>query len=538
MSENWTRTEGVVVAAELDPQAVVAHLAGGDVVARLEWYPGTEQLLSVSVLSDGEHRVAIAPAGAAGVTPGPTLAELADDLATTFDADVLMEGVHVEGQDTDGDTPDWAVVDDHVGNGPVDARTVVLTSLAAHRVPVQANQLRRTVTTAPCTVGGAPRRLLMTTGDGAELGVLGWEEDAYPVLRLQVDDEDRTALLLVSPENDEDEGEDVVLFSWSMRSELVHGDSAANAAVREVAEQILGDGIDVAAFAAAVPGADAAAVAASLRVHGAQGLAAFVTALGLPAAVVDVLESRAEPDSLPDAVVHEPVPVAEPVEPTRPTRPAWLSKPAGSKGAGAKPGEGSKGAGAKPGEGSKGAGAKPAEAKPAEESKGAGAKGAEAKGAGAKGAEGSKGAGAKGAEAKGAEAKGAGAKPARSKVARSKAGRSKVVTGGKVDDGATPAAGPEVAGPAPDVKAAPDTTPQPDAKPAPDTGPTPDAKPALSAKAVAEAAKAALEERAAKPLPALTPGQQKWALRATLAGIGTAAAGAAVIAVIKGATKR
>ena len=48
----WNRTEGVLVAPTLDPQAVAAHLDAAGVVARLEWYPGTEHLLSVSILSD------------------------------------------------------------------------------------------------------------------------------------------------------------------------------------------------------------------------------------------------------------------------------------------------------------------------------------------------------------------------------------------------------------------------------------------------------------------------------------------------------
>lgn len=429
MSENWTRTEGVVVAAELDPGAVVAHLTAADVVARLEWYPGSENLLSLSVLADGEQRVATAPAGGTGVVPGRTLGELVDEIAEKFDADVLMDGLHADWHDDDSGAPDWAMVDDHPGNSAVDGRTVVLTSLAAHRVPVQAEQLRRTVTVAPCTVGGQQRRVLMTTGAGAELGVLGWEEEAYPVLRLQVDDEERTALLLVSPENDEDEGEDVVLFSWSMRSQLLPRYTTTNAEARRLAEDLLGDGVDAGAFAAAVPGADAEAVAASLLVPGADGLAAFVAALGLAPAVVDVLEGRADPGSLPGAVVHEPPPLPEPAEPVRQVLPAWLSRPAG-----------------------------------------------------------------------------------------------KTAAGSGLPHGPGEAAGADRAGTPGDgtASAAPDV----------------DAKPPVTAKEVAAAAKEALAERTSKPLPALTPNQQKWALRATLAGLGTAAAGAAVVAVIKGATKR
>ncbi|WP_448070858.1 hypothetical protein [Georgenia yuyongxinii] len=349
----WNRTEGVLVAPTLDPQAVAAHLDAAGVVARLEWYPGTEHLLSVSILSDDAGRVGTNRDGQ--VAPGPALADLADGLGTAFDADVLMEGVYPEGQHAlDPDAPGAAgpageggsgaagaagsddaagvAAGDAAGAGAAgaaggaipgvveddvyDARTVVLTAMSMRQAPLQASLLRRDVTVTEQAVGAQPRRLLVTTGAGRELGVHGWDADAYPVLRLQVDDEDRTAMLLPGPEAAAGEPEGVAVFSWAMHDRFVYGDGGAGTsgvpapttpqAVRALAEELLGDGDDAAAFAAAVPGADLAAVAASFTRPGAEGLAAFVAALGLPPAVTEVLEGRAEPGSLPGAVVHPP----------------------------------------------------------------------------------------------------------------------------------------------------------------------------------------------------------------------------------------
>ncbi|GAA1648363.1 hypothetical protein GCM10009790_31850 [Georgenia ruanii] len=314
----------MIVAAALEPLDVASHLAAATVVARLEWYPGTEHLLSIALLTDAAGRVARNVDDA--LEQGPAAADLADALTAAFDVDVLMEGVPA--RRVAGEAPGPAGVgaaeaagaagpaDAEAAALPVvteedvdhDARTVVLTPMPAHQAPLHATLLERTVTVLEQPVAEETRRLLVTTGPGRELGVLGWDADAYPVLRLQVDAEDRTALLLPGPEVDDDEPEGTAVFSWAMQSLYVYGGATGAEApeVRELAHELLGDGADAAAFAAAVPGADPDAVAAALRLRGADGLAAFVAALGLPAAVTEVLEGRTSPADLPGAVVHEP----------------------------------------------------------------------------------------------------------------------------------------------------------------------------------------------------------------------------------------
>jgi hypothetical protein len=316
MTGPWSRAEGVLVANRADPDAVGAHLAGAGVLARLEWYPGTGHLLSLSVLTDLDG--AVGTVAGSQVVPGAQLASLVEELQAAFEADVLMDGVHTgheadlsEGAGGPGAGTDQAPPQQGIP-GVVeaedtahDARTVVLSAMPVHQVPLHATLLGRPVTVAEQIVGGEPRRLLMTTGPGRELGVHGWDAEAYPVLRLQVDAEDRTALLLPGPDSDVDEGgEGVAVFSWSMRSRYVLPDDVA-APVRTLVEDLLGDGEDAAAFAAAVPGADPAAVVASLALPDADGLAAFVAALGLPPAVADVLEGRAEAADLEGARTHE-----------------------------------------------------------------------------------------------------------------------------------------------------------------------------------------------------------------------------------------
>ena len=83
-NQRWNRTEGVLIAPGTTSEEVAAVLDQERVLARLEWYPATEHLLSLTLLTDAEGRVAVTPARAwwrrrrpgglrADGTPGPPL---------------------------------------------------------------------------------------------------------------------------------------------------------------------------------------------------------------------------------------------------------------------------------------------------------------------------------------------------------------------------------------------------------------------------------------------------------------------------------
>lgn len=77
-------------------------------------------------------------------------------------------------------------------------------------------------------------------------------------------------------------------------------------ALRTLVDEMLTDSTDASVIAAAVPGADVEAAAQALAEPGTQGLAAMITALGLPGWIEDVLTGRLAPAEVPGAVVHEP----------------------------------------------------------------------------------------------------------------------------------------------------------------------------------------------------------------------------------------
>ena len=89
MAQEWTRIEGMIIGHDLDPSVVAGELKERSILAQLEWFPSSPQMLGLNVAVDKE-RVATVPAGSTEVVPGPTPAELADELAILFDAEVRI----------------------------------------------------------------------------------------------------------------------------------------------------------------------------------------------------------------------------------------------------------------------------------------------------------------------------------------------------------------------------------------------------------------------------------------------------------------
>ena len=89
MAQEWTRIEGMIIGHDLDPSVVAGELKERSILAQVEWFPSSPQLLGLNVAVDKE-RVATVPADSTEVVPGPTPAELADELAILFDAEVRI----------------------------------------------------------------------------------------------------------------------------------------------------------------------------------------------------------------------------------------------------------------------------------------------------------------------------------------------------------------------------------------------------------------------------------------------------------------
>ena len=293
-TQRWNRTEGVLVAPGSTPDDVAARLRERAVVARLEWYPATAHLLSITLLLDAEGRVAVTPPSRGGVVPGMGVSELAEGLARELGADATIGPASFDALPEDVELPEVSV-----GPSPM-SRTVVVSPLSAYMVPLQATLLER-----PLAVASAPgidRRIVMYSGEGAELGAFGWDDESLPAIIFRVDERDMTVRAVLTGESEDD-----AVYSWSMTSRYVWGGvEEPGPALSALVNEMLTDSTDASLIARAVPDADVEAATAALAVEGVEGLAQMLTALGLPAWVESVLTGRLAPVEVPGVVVHEP----------------------------------------------------------------------------------------------------------------------------------------------------------------------------------------------------------------------------------------
>ncbi|WP_194949346.1 hypothetical protein [Actinomyces trachealis] len=293
-TESWNRTEGVLVAPGTAPETVAQFLTVRNVVGRLEWYPSTPHLLSLTLACDVQGRVAVTPTGRGGVVAGPGVSEFTEALAREFHADVTI------GPASFNSLPEGVELPAISGSSSPTARTVVVSPLSAYTVPLQATLLERSLAVA--SAPGMDRRLVMYAGEGQALGTFGWDDDSLPALVLTVDEHDMAVRAITSTE-----GEDDAVFSWGMSSRYVMGGVAdADPSLVAFVKDLLEDRTDASVIAAAVPGADAAEVSKAIQTPGIVGMLALVEALGLPDFVGSVLTGRLAPAEVPGAVVHEP----------------------------------------------------------------------------------------------------------------------------------------------------------------------------------------------------------------------------------------
>ena len=293
-TQRWNRTEGVLVAPGSTPDDVAARLRERAVVARLEWYPASAHLLSITLLSDAEGRVAVTPPSRGGVVPGAGVSELAEGLARELGADVTIGPASFNALPEGVELPEVSA-----GPSPM-SRTVVVSPLSAYMVPLQATLLER-----PLAVASAPgidRRIVMYSGEGAELGAFGWDDESLPAIIFRVDERDMTVRAVLTGESEDD-----AVYSWSMTSRYVWGGvEEPGPALSALVNEMLTDSTDASLIARAVPDADVEAATAALAVEGIEGLAQMLAALGLPAWVESVLTGRLAPVEVPGVVVHEP----------------------------------------------------------------------------------------------------------------------------------------------------------------------------------------------------------------------------------------
>ncbi|WP_067780021.1 hypothetical protein [Actinomyces vulturis] len=308
-SQRWNRTEGVVIAPNSAPEDVARELEERRVVARLEWFPDSLHLLSLTLMTDSQGRVAVTPPQRGGVVAGMDVSELTQSLARALEGSVAIGPASYDAMPSQSAVTDPGGDDAALSPESYTSRTVVISPLSAYTVPLQATLLER-----PLAVMNAPdadRRVVMYTGPGYDVGCYGWDEEALPALIVRVTDKDMSIRAVPAPRHGEGEvfadGEDEGTYSWGMRSLYVWGDvDDPGPALRNLVEEFLTDRQDAQVIASCIENVEWGDVAQAMAMPGFEGLRACLKVLHLPDVIADVLSGATAPADVPGIVIHEP----------------------------------------------------------------------------------------------------------------------------------------------------------------------------------------------------------------------------------------
>ncbi|KGF01341.1 hypothetical protein HMPREF1627_02340, partial [Actinomyces sp. S6-Spd3] len=88
---NWTRIEGVIIAEHLDPKVVADFITKTKVVATIDWYDRTPNLMGLTLAEEGGRLAAVNDANE--IAPVVEIEDFALDLANEFNAEVMIDEV-------------------------------------------------------------------------------------------------------------------------------------------------------------------------------------------------------------------------------------------------------------------------------------------------------------------------------------------------------------------------------------------------------------------------------------------------------------
>ncbi|QWW20749.1 hypothetical protein I6B53_09480 [Schaalia sp. 19OD2882] len=295
-AHQWTRIEGMVIGHRLDPEGVAAELRDRGVLAHMEWFESSPHLLgltlAVSTDPDAGGAVALVPKGAAQPQPGPSTADLAEELATLFEAEVRL-GLSAADHLPEGESP---LAESYPGEEDEDAtgasRLVEIGRTPASSVPLLA--ALEGVNLADRELPEGHRALIAQLPPDK----LGWNFGELPLVTLSVTDGDFQAFLVT-----DDHIEHVVTHNWGMENLLVTGAVPATTLPQEVLD-LVGDGPELALIAQAVPGADREAFVATTGLKGDAAVVEAVAALGLPVEVASFLLGRTDLEEVEGFEIH------------------------------------------------------------------------------------------------------------------------------------------------------------------------------------------------------------------------------------------
>ena len=286
----WTRVEGMMIASQLEPDQVAHVLRESSVLAQLEWFEATPQLLGLNIAVEN-GRVATLAEGGQDAQAGITVSELASQLASHFKAEVRLGGEHVDAL-PQGDSPLAEFLPEEVEETESGVRVVEIGRTPASSVPLLA--ALEGVDVADVELNNGYRALLAEIPEDKS----GWNFGDLPLVSLAMTDGDLHLYLVT-----DDHLEHVLTHNWGMTTRIVTGSASADSVDPSVVD-LVGDRPALREIAAHVPGADVEALLAAQDLNGVHAITAVVKALALPHGVAEFLQGSIEAGDVEGAVLH------------------------------------------------------------------------------------------------------------------------------------------------------------------------------------------------------------------------------------------
>ncbi len=291
----WFAVDGMVIAGELDPLKLASFLKSHSVVAKLDWYDATPQLVGIRVVTDGTHVGRLTPR-AKHLKPGMTTEHLAEQIADKFEAEVLLG--------------------EFAADKYVDQVAEQIAAKASAAQP--ADETEETLRVVE--IGGTPASAvpLLAAFEGVDIGELelaeekrallaqlpskrsGYHFGDFPLVSLTMHGDEFQATLVK-----DSEPENVVGYNWGMNELVVAGGKGwDHAKVPEQVYELVGARSDLNQIVQAVGDGDAEAAFAATKVRGPRAVRQLVNALGLSDDVAEFLLGWKTAEQVPGVLVH------------------------------------------------------------------------------------------------------------------------------------------------------------------------------------------------------------------------------------------
>lgn len=290
--ENWSSVEGMIVACKMDPKDLAKAISKANVVARIEWYDETPQLMGINVAYDGSA-VGTLRKRDKTIKPGPTLEEFALSLATKFDAEVMIGDAVVDKFEADVDSVEGCLEQSDEESDQKPFRIVEVSGTPTSAIPLLA--AFEGIDIAEIEHGDGRSVLLAQLPEHRT----DWHFGDFPLVTLSMHGDEFQAQLVK-----DGHFETVVSYNWGLNEVTIAGGKGWEKVDFPGLDQVLGLESDIEEIFEAVPGIDLEEALAATKLRGPAAVRKFVKALGLPQDVSEYLLGWLPLDLVEDAQLH------------------------------------------------------------------------------------------------------------------------------------------------------------------------------------------------------------------------------------------